>query len=422
MTSYACSVHTADLEFAETAQQNQGRVKAQHLIQSFAPGEVTPEVAHEIGYKLALQYTDGKHEFVLATHIDKGHVHNHIIFNQTSFVDHKKFRQTKGSFYHMREINDNLCKSYGLSVIESNDNKALPYPEYMDVKANNSHRNELKNTIDSLIPMVESFDELLNMLRNMDYEIKVSGENYSVKKSDHIRYVRLKNLGDKYTPDAIKMRIKYKDIDALPYMEPPKEELGLLRNLSDTLGMYKSEVYRSKVALADVKRVAATYAFLNTHGINNIIEIQERLDEWSMSVKESRKTIRSLEEKKDQFSQIVTYLKRRDKYKDVYAAYLKSGKDPAFREKHSYDLMIFEATCKKLAEYDIPPSAKCQDYQDELIKLEKKHSVLLDQYHTDVSNLKQLTVASHNIDIILSEPEVPDKTKTKTKAKNQPTL
>ena len=410
------------MEFAETAQNNYGKVKAQHLIQSFAPGEVTPEIAHEIGRKLAMQYTDGRHEFVLATHIDKGHVHNHIIFNQASFVDHKKFRQTKGSFYHMREINDTLCKSYGLSVIELNDNKAQPYQDYMDVKANNSHRNVLKNTIDSLIPMVSSFDELLNMLRNMDYEIKVSNENYSVKKSDHKRYVRLKNLGDKYTPDAIKMRIKYKDIDALPYMEPPKAELGLLRSLSDRLSSYKSEAYENKVALSEVKKVAATYSFLNTHGINNVEEINEKLTEWSTSVKENRKVIKELEDKIDELKKAATYLERRDKYSKFYASYIKSGKASKFHDKYSYELMLYESACKGLSERNVPPSTTYQDVKDELEELQKKHDGLLDKYHTDVSNLKQLTVASQNVDIIISEAKEQNKVHTKTKSKNQPTL
>ena len=111
VSSYGCASHTADIEFEQTASYGTkiGNVKAQHIIQSFAPGEISPELAHEIGKKLAMQYTNGEHEFVLATHVDKDHIHNHIIFNNVSFTNHKKFRHNYTSFNKMRDINDELC-------------------------------------------------------------------------------------------------------------------------------------------------------------------------------------------------------------------------------------------------------------------------------------------------------------------------
>ena len=111
VSSFGCSPHTADIEFEQTASYGTkiGNVKAQHIIQSFAPGEISPKLAHEIGMKLAMRYTNGEHEFVLATHVDKDHIHNHIIFNNVSFTDHRKYRQNYTSFNKMRDINDELC-------------------------------------------------------------------------------------------------------------------------------------------------------------------------------------------------------------------------------------------------------------------------------------------------------------------------
>ena len=242
VSSFACSVHTADLEFAQTAAMGSGHgaVKAQHLIQAFAPGEVDAKTAHEIGKKLALELTNGAHEFVIATHIDKDHVHNHIVFNQVSFVDHHKFRQNINTFKQMQRINDTLCASYGLSVITNRENKARPYYDYKDLKTNNSHRQVLKNTIDSLIPLVSTFDELLAMLNKVGYEIKGEAPSYSVKKETDQRFIRLKNLGDRYTYDAISLRIKYRSVDATPYIAKPKQAIGLLSDLNDRLDKIKN--------------------------------------------------------------------------------------------------------------------------------------------------------------------------------------
>ena len=271
VSSYACGVYTADLEFEQTASFGNkiGNIKAQHLIQAFKPGEVSPEVAHEIGRKLALELTEGKHEFVIATHVDKEHVHNHILFNQVSFVDHKKYRQNINAFNKMQMINDRLCLSYGLSVIKNDGQKAKPYYDYKDLKSNNSNRQVLKNTIDSCISYVSSFDEMLEMLKKFGYEVKVTNANYSVRKEGSERFIRLKNLGDKYTPEAISLRIKYKDKEGSVFISSDENKTGLLKELSDKMDMIKSPAYKNKVALSEVKRIADTYDFLNEHGINS---------------------------------------------------------------------------------------------------------------------------------------------------------
>jgi len=420
VSSYACGVYTADLEFADTANAGSkiGNVKAQHLIQAFKPGEVSPEVAHEIGKKLALELTEGRHEFVIATHVDKDHVHNHILFNQVSFVDHKKFRQNKNAFNKMQMINDRLCLSYGLSVIKNDGQRAKTYYDYKDLKSNNSNRAVLKNTIDSCIPYVSSFDEMLEMLKKLGYEIKVTEGNVSVKKEGGQRFIRLKNLGERYTPDAISTRIRYKDRTGTPFISSDKNESGILKELSDRMDMIKSPAYKNKVALSEVKRIAATYVFLNDHGITSASQIADTLDAWSLSIKDKRDEIRDLEAKMHVSSQILEALERREKYRDVYSAYIKSGKNKEFYDEHSSQITLFTAAVKVLSSQNITPDVKADDYRESLNDMTAKRDKLLDEYHTLSSDLKQLNIANKNLDIILNDKELSN-VKVKNKDKDR---
>jgi len=407
VSSYACGIHTADIEFSDTASMGSenGLIKAQHLIQAFAPGEVTPQLAHEIGRKFAMEVTEGKYEFVLATHVDKEHVHNHILFNQVSFIDHKKYR---GNIYCQRQIakiNDTICASYGLSVIKSCEKKAKPYIEYKDLKTNNSNRQVLKNTIDSCIPLVENFDEMLQMLSKIGYEIKVSNDNYSLKKEGTERFIRLKNLGVKYTHDAIVTRIKYKNIDASPYFAPPKTKVGLLPDLSDKLEQIKNPAYQNKVALSQVKRIAATYAFLNEHDITSVSMIKKKQSEWALSIKEKRSSIKAMEDDIGRLEKIVEALERREKYNDVYAAYIKSSKNKDFKEKHESEILLFESACKILSSQKVSRDTKSGDIKTQLNEIIEKKNALLESYHEDVSDLKQLNIAAKNVEIIMAENE-----------------
>ncbi len=408
VSSYACCAPTADLEFADTASygKHRGDVKAQHLIQAFAPGEVSAELAHEIGKKFAMEVTEGKYEFVLATHVDKDHIHNHIIFNQVDFIDHKKYR---GNIYCQREIariNDEICSSYGLSIIKNKEAKAVAYHEYKDLKTNNSNRQVLKNTIDSLIPLANSYDELLEMLKKLDYEIKITNANCSIKKEGSQRYIRLKNLGDKYTPEAISKRITYKNVDASPYIAPPKAEFGLLKDLSDRLDMIKNPAYQNKVALSEVKRVAATYAFLNEHGLSSISKISEQQSAWNLSIKEKRAEIKKLEDMIDNDKNILEALELKEKYNSVYAAYIKAGKSNEFKKEHATQMAIFEAQCKFLYAKGVSTDTKSEEVRTRLSELTAKKDALYESYHSDVSDLKQLNIAARNLEMIMNDKQI----------------
>ena len=163
VSSFGCSYETADIEFEYTLSQalDKGSNLAHHLIQSFEPGETTPEQAHEIGRQLADAVTKGQHEYVLTTHFDKGHIHNHIIFCDGNFVDHHKYISNRRTYYGIRNMSDRLCREHGLSVVvPGKGSKGKSYAEYQAEKAGTSWKGKLKIAVDALIPQVADFEEL----------------------------------------------------------------------------------------------------------------------------------------------------------------------------------------------------------------------------------------------------------------------
>ena len=208
VSSYGCAAETADIEFAWTRRHaiDKGTNLGRHLIQAFQPGEVTPEQAHEIGMKLAKEILGGKYEFVLTTHIDKDHVHNHLIFNAVSFADHKHYHSNKRSYHYIRRTSDRLCKEHGLSVIIPGQDKGKSYIEHQATQNGTSYKAKLKAAIDRLLPACSDLEELLRRLQREGYEIK-RGKYISARAPDQERFTRLKTLGVDYTEEALAARI-----------------------------------------------------------------------------------------------------------------------------------------------------------------------------------------------------------------------
>ena len=243
MSAFGCAAETADIEFGWTRRHaiDKGTHLGRHLIQAFEPGEVSAEEAHEIGMLLAKEILGGKYEFVLTTHVDKGHIHNHLIFNAVSFTDHKHYHSNKRSYHEIRRASDRLCREHGLSVIVPGRDKGKSYIEHQAAQNGTSYKAKLKAAIDRLIPVSSSLEDLLARLQREGYEIKrgkyisaryigvpakshdfvgeggaterVSfspqggNERYAVCDDAQERFTRLKTLGADYTEEAVASRI-----------------------------------------------------------------------------------------------------------------------------------------------------------------------------------------------------------------------
>ena len=204
-SSFGCAAEIGDIELLRHSVAK-GTHLGRHLIQAFEPGEVSPEEAHEIGMQLEKEILGGKYEFVLTTHIDKGHIHNHLIFNAVSFTDHKHYHSNKCSYHEIRRVSDRLCREHGLSVVIPSRDKGKSYIEHQATQNGISYKAKLKAAIDRLIPVSSSPEDLLAHLQREGYEIK--REKYiSARAPDQERFTRLKTLGTDYTEEAVASRI-----------------------------------------------------------------------------------------------------------------------------------------------------------------------------------------------------------------------
>ena len=220
ISSFGCSPETAafDFKFALSKTNQADPNKAFHLIQAFMPGEVSYKGAHLIGIELADKLLEGKYSYIVATHIDKGHVHNHIIFCAADNINHEKYHDCKKTYYHIRHMNDELCSEHQLSVLPPTDQRGKTYKEWLSNKSNSSWKTRLKNDIDEAIQTADTYEDFLDLIRAKGYEIK--GETFDAKSLKYISFRpldcahfirgRANSLGSEYTKERIKKRIEAK--------------------------------------------------------------------------------------------------------------------------------------------------------------------------------------------------------------------
>mgnify|MGYP000164397234 FL=1 len=269
VSSFACSYETADIEFELLLSQamQKGNNLAHHLIQSFAPGETTPEQAHEIGRQLADEVLQGKYPYVLTTHIDKGHVHNHIIFCAVDMVNQRKYVSNRQSYAYIRRTSDRLCKEHGLSVIIPGQDKGKSYIEHQATQNGTSYKAKLKAAIDRLLPACSNLEELLRRLQREGYEIK-RGKYISARAPDQERFTRLKTLGVDYTEEALAARIAGR---SRPSHQPKQRngKISLLIDIQNNIKAQQSAGFTHWAKLNNLKQAAKTMNFLTEHGISN---------------------------------------------------------------------------------------------------------------------------------------------------------
>lgn len=400
VSSYGCTAETADIEFAWTRRHSidKGTNLGRHLIQAFEPGEVSPEEAHEIGMQLAKEILGGKYEFVLTTHIDRDHVHNHLIFNAVSFADHRHYHSNKRSYHEIRRASDRLCKEHSLSVVVPGQNKGKSYIEHTATQAGTSYKAKLKATIDRLIPASADFEDLLRRLQREGYEIK-RGKYVSCRATDQERFTRMKTLGVDYTEDAITARIAGRSRPS----RQPKQSDDRIRLLYDLQSKQGGLQHWAK--LQNLKLAAKTFAWLEEHGIDNYADLESR----SAAVMEKRDTTHtSIKETESRIAELSLVMKHAATYrqlKPVYDRYRQSRDKEKFLRGHESEIILFEAAARELKRMGAVPLPSTESMKTELAALTGKKDALLAEYRTARSQAQEYETINQNVNALLSVPK-----------------
>ena len=404
VSSFGCSYETADIEFAFTLSQalDKGNNLAHHLIQSFEPGEVSFEKAHEIGKHLADAVTKGQHEYVLTTHIDKGHVHNHIIFCAVNFVDYHKYNSNRRSYYGIRNISDRLCYENGLSVITpEKGRKGKSYIEYQMTKIGTSWKGKLKEAVDLLIPQVKDFEELLEKLQASGYEIK-HGKYISCRAPGQERFTRLKTLGADYTEEAIRKRIA--GIRSRNVKIPKQEQgISLLIDIENNIKAQQSAGYEHWAKIHNLKQAAKTMNFLTENNILQYEDLIKKIDEIILDSEQTACSLKQNEKKLSDMAVLIKNISTYQKTKDIHRGYIKAKDKEAYRRKYESSLILYEASGKALKDAGIKKLPELAALQKEYTALQKKKEAIYSDYGKLKKKVKEYQKIKQNVDTILQK-------------------
>ena len=412
VSSFGCSYETADIEFEYTLSQalGKGNNLAFHLIQSFEPGEVDYETAHKIGKQLADAVTKGQHEYVLTTHIDKGHVHNHVIFCAANFVDHRKYNSNKRSYYGIRNMSDKLCRENGLSVVvPGKGSKGKSYAEYQAEKTGTSWKGKLKTAIDELIPQVSSFEELLQRLQAAGYEIK-PGKYISCRAPGQERFTRLKTLGADYTEDALKERIEGKRTRAA---KAPRADRGvsLLIDIQNSIKAAQSRGYEQWAKIHNLKQAAKTMNFLTEHKIEQYDDLTAKIAEIQTESEQTADALKNVEKRLADMAVLMKNVSTYQKTKPVYDAYRKAKNKEKYRAGQERAIILHEAAARSLKAAGVSKLPNLAALKAEYEKLQTQKEALYADYGKLKKQVKEYDVIKQNIDSILQAEKQPEREK-----------
>lgn len=407
VSSYGCASETAAREFewtrkiAEQKGMNPVRIIARHVIQSFEIGEVTPELAHEIGKQFADEILGGKYEYVLTTHIDKDHVHNHLIFNAVDFVDYHAYKSYKRIYYDMREVSDRLCKENGLSVIPPSQNKGMGYKEYTEAKRGTSWKQKLKQTIDRLVITAKDYDDFLRLMQEAGYEIK-TGKYISFRAEGQERFTRSKTIGENYTEERIKERIAGRTPRRSQRQTTPKG-VSLIGDIQERIRLIDSKGYEHKAKLTILKEAARTLNYLTENNLLQYADLEKKVEDVHSSYDRTGKELKGVEARLREVQPLIKNISNYQRLKPVYDAFQKAKDKPGFKAKHEAELVIFEAARSTLlamqGDEKLPSLKTLQAEQQRLLDEQQR---LYDERAKLKKEVKQIETIKSNVDTFLA--------------------
>ena len=415
VSSYGCASETAAREFewtrkiAEQKGMNPVRIIARHVIQSFEIGEVTPELAHEIGKQFADEILGGKYEYVLTTHIDKDHVHNHLIFNAVDFVNYHAYKSYKRIYYDMREVSDRLCKENGLSVIPPSQNKGMGYKEYTEAKRGTSWKQKLKQTIDRLVITAKDYDDFLRLMQEAGYEIK-TGKYISFRAKGQERFTRSKTIGENYTEERIKERIAGRTPRRSQRQTTPKG-ISLIGDIQERIRLIDSKGYEYKAKLTILKEAARTLNYLTENNLLQYADLEKKVEDVHSSYDRTGKELKGVEARLREVQPLIKNISNYQRLKPVYDAFQKAKDKSGFKAKHEAELVIFEAARSTLlamqGDEKLPSLKTLQAEQQRLLEEQQR---LYDERAKLKKEARMIDTMKANVDIFLKpsvvqEPE-----------------
>ena len=410
---YMCSPETAAEEFEISKQlyhQITGRKQSpEHdiimyrIIQSFKPGEISPEDANRLGYELAMKFTRGQHQFVVSTHVDKAHIHTHIEFNSTNLNCDAKFQNVKNSAFILRRLNDELCRAHGISVIENPKPSAKKQKEIAAAKYGTSHKEQLRQTIDRVLPDCQGYDDFLAKMRAEGYEIR-EGKKLSFRAPGWDRFTRSDKLGADYTKEALRERSTNRggrSSAARKAVSHAGRKVNMLIDIQAKMAAGKGAGYERWAKIFNLKEAAKTLNFLIENDLTDYDELTARAEQAGDRFDEVSRRIKQLEGRMAEVAQLKTHIINYSKTREVYAAYKKSRHKKEFLAEHGAEIAQHEAAKKAFNALGGQPIPKVAQLSQEYAALLAEKQEQYAEYKALRQDMIAYRTAKQNVDKIL---------------------
>lgn len=425
--SFGCSPETArhDFDYALSRTKQSDKNQAYHLIQSFAKGEVSHEEAHRIGIELADKLLGGKYSYVVATHSDKGHPHNHIIFCAADNIEHKKYNACKKSYYHIRQLSEELCKEHNLSIIEPSGRKGKKYVQWKAEQEGTSWKKRLQEDIDECIRIARSYEDFLRLIKEKGYT--VTGDKIGDPHAKYIKFVAPSqerpvrgsfcNFGAGYTKEEIKERIENPEkwqsneqtVQEPKTSEAPKQKsriripkkdivtrTGASRTLIDTSGdkFKNSPGLQHWASVKNLKTAAASYA-----AADNLSQLQNQIDEKTADAKSARTELVELEHHMKKVSELLLYAEQYRDNKPFQEKYKKSKDPDRYLRMHETQLILYDGAERMLLKMGLDPkSVNPAEIRSDYDAMQARKSILEKTYKSAENDAKTLQQKMANVE------------------------
>lgn len=401
VSGFMCNPITAHTSFLKTREANnvQGTVLAQHLIQSFFPGETDAETAHRIGQELCEKHLKNEYEYVIATHLDRGHIHNHIIFNQVNMVTGKCYRANYKTYHQIRNRSDELCKENKLSVIDpyyesykrKYKTKGKSWYEYQHAKRGTSWKSKLQFDIDRMLKQAKDWEDFLRRMDELDYEVK-HGKHIAFRHKDKQRFTRAKTIGEDYTEERLKERI---DENLKKNIFPSKKRVGKIIDIRNNEKINSSKAYEYWANKHNLKTMTDSIISIRDLGINSKQELESRIERSAEDRQKIMNQIQIIEAEMKRLSTTMDNVETIRKYREHYKYYKENPDDFNFSKEYSAELKLYTVSSKSIMN-SFKTVPKSKDILDELDTLTEKKNTLMKEYSKSNDLFFELTQYKKN--------------------------
>ena len=412
ISTFACTAQSADHEFVMarneyisfTGKRRKDEVIAYQLRQSFKPGEVTPEEANRIGYELASRLLGGEHAFLVATHTDRHHIHNHIVFCATTLDCKRKYQNRWNSSRLVAEISDQLCREHHLSVVQHPQNRTVSYNEWQGEDAGLSHRDHLRMILDAALRMQpDGFDALMQLMEEAGCRIK-RGAHISMKPPGGQRFIRLESLGAEYSEATLRSAIdgQHVHIPRIPRGDYTSIQIRRLIDIEAKLREGKGRGFQIWAERNNIDAVAQSVIFLKEHQIGSIEELQAELQSLRTERNSLHAAIRQSKSRMDEINRLRQAIRDYRRTKDVYRQYRESGWSSRFYSEHREEIEAHKAAQAVYSSHEgqMPTLRELTAEYNALQAQRKRDYAVLEELKPRITTLNHV---KFNFDILLRD-------------------